>query len=99
MIATRRGARRWFALLALLVGWFVFSWGRLLASPMWYDRCETLASPFSSLHCWAPYLFLGGGLALLLTGGILSLLELLRFVRPKGRHRRSVRRRAPRGPV
>jgi hypothetical protein len=81
MTATSRKRRRWFALCALVAGPFALSWARLLASPMWYFRCETLASPFTSLHCSAPYLFLVGGASLFVVGVVLAVLEFVSVMR------------------
>jgi hypothetical protein len=76
MPATKRQRRWWFIVLTLGLGSMVFSYGMLLSSPMWYDRCEEFPV-FSSLHCAAPFLLLGSGALLLVAGGALLLIQLV----------------------
>lgn len=80
MRASRRKQRWWLALIGLALGWWSFSSGMLLSSPMWYDRCEG-RSVFASLHCASPFLLLGAGAILLAVGGVLLLIEVFYFMR------------------
>jgi hypothetical protein len=82
MPVSRRKRRLWIAFVALAFGWVLFMFGKAFSSLIWFHECEGLTAPFfASLHCAAPFLSLGAGAALILTGGALLLLEIFHATR------------------